>query len=188
MTEEVNESQKTVVSFIAGLIVGALLLWMFGGTAKDDMATVGSEVEEDAAEMVDDMEDAADEVEDMTDDTAGEVREEVANLEVGDAQVSFAPPSRDGHLDHLHLEGVTFPTDAGWIAVRSYNDGAYGNVLGASRYSKEQGLIPEDIELLTPMTAGGTYAIVFFSENGDRQFNMRSDMQLDVAPTTFTVE
>ena len=37
---EQNDSQKTVVSFAAGLLIGGLLVWAFGGTPETDEARV----------------------------------------------------------------------------------------------------------------------------------------------------
>lgn len=179
-TEEVKDSQKTVVSFIAGLIVGALLLWMFGGDKADDTANVKMDDDVDV-EILD--EDAM-EVIDMTSDTTDGTTV-ASELNVGTAAVGLQSRMA-GSL--LVLESATFPTDAGWVAVRSYTNDELGTVLGASRYSKEQGLVPTEIELLSPTVAGKEYAIVFFSENGDRQFNMRTDLPLNVAPIGFTAE
>lgn len=179
-TEEVKDSQKTVVSFIAGLIVGALLLWMFGGDTAEKTATTKDANEDESAEVLDE-----DEMEVEDGDTTTETEVEMPEMEVGDAEVGLESRAAGSTLS---LSSATFPTDAGWIAVRSYSNGEVGNVLGASRYSKEQGLVPSEIELLSPMVAGGQYAIVFFSENGDRQFNMRTDLPLDVDPVVFTAE
>lgn len=184
MSEEVKDSQKTVVAFIAGLLVGALLVWMFG-SSDADMKQDMHDADDESALLDEDMMEFDSESEA---DTA--MNEEVdailaAELPVGDAEAELGGTTAGSVVN---LSSATFPTDAGWVAVRSYNDGMLGNVLGASRYSKEQGLVPETIQLLTPTIVGQEYAIVFFSENGDRQFNMRSDFQLDVDPIVFTAE
>ncbi len=181
MSEEVKDSQKTVVAFIAGLLVGGLLVWMFGGPAADTVPETEDEAVD--SEILNESEmDFSSKIEEVSSEstTANE-----SGLSVGAANARVAGAST---RSMIALESATFPTDAGWVAVRSYNDGALGNVLGASRYSKEQGLIPDTVNLLTPTVAGNEYAIVFFSENGDRQFNMRSDFQLDVEPIVFTAK
>jgi len=181
MTEEVKDSQKTVVAFIAGLLVGALLVWMFGGSDATTMSET-EHTETDSALL----DEGTMSFDTETESAAGEMSDEsAATLSIGDAEAEVASEAAGSEVV---LSSATFPTDAGWVAVRSYNDGMLGNVLGAARYSKEQGLIPDSIQLLTPTMAGEQYAIVFFSENGDRQFNMRSDFQLDVDPIIFTAE
>jgi len=184
MSEEVKESQKTVVAFIAGLLVGGLLVWMFGGPADEMEPTLENEMND--SEMLDesDLEFSNDELDETTTNNENDASS-TAELSVGTADARVAGATT---RSVIALESATFPTDAGWVAVRSYTNGEVGNVLGASRYSKEQGLVPDTVNLLTPTVAGNEYAIVFFSENGDRQFNMRSDFQLDVEPIVFTAE
>lgn len=186
MTDQTNsEGQKTVVAFIAGLLVGGLLVWVFNDTPaqapahSDDQALETGEMAEAGDEDTDEMEDDtnAPEVE-----TAAPAVEPVAELPVGDAAAAVSDAAA-GTV--VALDSATFPTDEGWVGVRSYVDGQFTNILGASRYSKEQGLVPEAVQLLTPTITGREYAIVFFSENGDRQFDPRTDIQLDTEVTTF---
>ncbi len=86
------------------------------------------------------------------------------------------------------LDGATFPTEEGWVAVRTYPNGQLGSILGAARYSKVQGLIPSEVTLLAPTTAGRDYAVVFFSEDGDYKFNLAHDAQVGGVFGTFTAE
>lgn len=198
MTEQTtNDGQKTVVAFIAGLLVGALLVWVFSDTPAEaptetDDAAATEQDQTGDAENADDTETTSDEPTDATpdqtetpaDESAPEA-EPAAELPTGDASASVADtaPSRV-----VALESATYPTDNGWIAVRTYNDGEFTNILGAARYSREQGLIPEEIQLLTPTIAGQEYAIVFFTEDGDREFNLRNDTPIETPLITFTAE
>lgn len=61
-------------------------------------------------------------------------------------------------------------------------------ILGVARFSAEQGLNPTSIPLLTPTVAGREYAIVFYSESGDRKFNLAEDVQLAGEFATFTAK
>lgn len=187
--QEVQDSQKTVVAFIAGLLVGGLLVWIFStpNTAEmpaDTMDETDSEVSMDSDEMSDDM-DSVEMSEDTT-DTAAETPVETTPELVTGAGSADVQDTTAGSV--VTLDGAVFPTDEGWIAVRTYTEGQLGSILGASRYSKEQGLVPEAIELLAPTRAGRDYAIVFFSEDGNRNFNLDGDTQLDVEPSVFTAQ
>lgn len=184
--QEKQESQKTVVAFIAGLLIGGLLVWVFSGNPEEhkDMDMDADNTSEMSEDMdADDTEADSDDASASTNDTAE--TSAVAELPVGDGAASVMDQAAGLEVS---LSGATFPSDEGWIAVRNYNDGQFGNVLGAARYSKEQGLVPEMVTLLAPTVAGNTYAIVFYSENGDRMFNLAEDVQVTGAVETFTAK
>lgn len=191
---EKQEGQKTVVSFAAGLLIGGLLVWAFSGSPEtDNTRTIDAQNNDDTTEETsteDSSEDSANtqttgETSNESPDTTTNSTDETAAMEVGDASVELTDTSA-GSL--LTLDGATFPTAEGWIGVRTYTDGTVGSILGVSRYSEEQGLIPSQIELLSPMVAGRDYAVVFFSEDGDRDFNPALDAQLDTTITDFTAK
>lgn len=175
--QEKQEGQKTVVSFVSGLLIGGLLVWAFSGEPKQDApADTGTE-ENTATEEAPATEDGAATAEDTKGgDTAGA-------MVVGDGALTVADQAAGSRVA---LESATFPTDDGWVAVRTYTDGQMGSILGAARYSKEQGLVPTEVVLLAPTVAGREYAVVFFSEDGNREFNLDGDAQLEVGVTTFT--
>jgi hypothetical protein len=160
MSEQLKEeSQKTVVSFIVGLLVGALLVWAFTGNGGD---APKKQMDDDDTEMATD-DDVATKEEVGTDD------EGTTSVPVGEGSVSV---DGDKAGMSVSLADVTFPAKEGWVGVRNLNDGKLGMILGVARFSAEQGLNPKQIELLTPTVAGREYAIVFYSESGDRKFNL----------------
>lgn len=191
MTDEtMQDGQKTVVAFIAGLLVGGLLVWVFSETpaaAPTGDTTVQLEETETSAETDANADSNSDDTTapDTSTDAEAEMTTDAPELPTGEGSAEVGTNTA-GNV--VALESATFPTDEGWVAVRSYRDGQLGNILGAARYSREQGLIPEEVNLLAPTIAGQEYAIVFFTENGDRQFNLSTDSQIDTEITTFTAQ
>lgn len=169
---EVKESQKTVVAFIAGLLVGGLLVWVFGGNPNE--ANAPSETAVEVAEVIEG------EVEEVP---LEEVAEAAPELPVGEASATV-PTQPAGSV--VRLDRATFPTDEGWIAVRSYNNGQLGSILGAIQYSKAAGRVPSEIPLLAPTLPDREYAIVFFSQDNNRAFNLDGDVQMNTELITFT--
>lgn len=175
MSEQLKEeSQKTVVSFVVGLLVGGLLVWAFTGAGPED--TKESLTEDDKKEIAAEM---------ATKEEVGTEEEGTTSVPVGEGAVSV-----DGDKAGLSvsLADVTFPAKEGWVGVRNLNDGKLGMILGVARFSAEQGLNPTSIPLLTPTVAGREYAIVFYSESGDRKFNLANDVQLEGEFATFTAK
>lgn len=182
--QEKQESQKTVVAFVAGLLVGGLLVWVFGGTpetAETDKNTNNTE----AAQEVEVDTNGSDSSAEVATESEAATEVEIAELPVGNAAVSVADQAAGMSVS---LEGATFPSDEGWIGVRDYRDGQLTGLLGVARYSKEQGLVPESIVLQRATVAGDTYAVVFYSESGDRTFNLADDVQVGGVMETFTAK
>ncbi|MBY0309832.1 hypothetical protein K2Q16_01665 [Patescibacteria group bacterium] len=174
------EDKKTVVAFIVGLLIGGLLVWAFSGpsagapTKMDDKK--GEASEEAVADNTEESEAVA---------TDEEVAAPAPALEVGDGSVALGEVAAGTSVP---LSNVTYPVGEGWVGVRSYQDGRLGTILGVVRFSKEQGLVPPTIVLQTPMRAGSQYAVVMFTEDGDRSFNLAADTQIDEIFATFTAK
>lgn len=178
MSEQLKEeSQKTVVSFVVGLLVGGLLVWAFTGNGPEDAKE--SLTEDDKKEIAAEM---------ATKEEVGIEEEEAegtTSVPVGEGAVSV---EGDAAGMSVSIADVTFPAEEGWVGVRNLNDGKLGMILGVARFSAEQGLNPTSIPLLTPTVSGREYAIVFYSESGDRKFNLAEDVQLAGEFATFTAK
>lgn len=176
MSDEKQEGQKTIVSFIVGLLIGGLLVWAFSGP-------------EASAPKMNDEKNKTEEVKETTNDEEKmEVEEKetstpVVTLPVGDGSVTVANQPAGSEIT---LSSVVYPISEGWIGVRDYQSGQLGSVLGVARFSESQGLVPNSIYLQRGTVAGREYAIVLYTDNGDRQFNLADDVQVDSVFASFT--
>lgn len=175
--QEKQDSQKTIVAFAAGLLIGGLLVWVFGGTPKTDKPT-DKKVEDQKSVELNTSEEA-------TEGDAEKAAEEKPAMQVGEGKIEL-DAVKAGMT--VALKSAVFPTDEGWVGVRDYADGKQGGILGAARYSKVQGLIPKEVSLLRPTKSGNEYTIVFFKENGDRTFNSSKDIQVEGFSNVFKVQ
>lgn len=65
-----------------------------------------------------------------------------------------------------------------WVAVRDWSVAGYGRILGARRVpSGESALVT--VDLLRATEAGKTYAVVLYRDNGDKQFDHKTDLLLE---------
>ncbi len=186
MTEEQEkqESQKTLVAFVAGLLIGGLLVWVFGGTPENVVSTEGAD--ESQTETSESLQDNTDDADAETSDADGADEESATQtMQTGEGEVEVADQAA-GLV--VALDSATFPVSEGWIGVRSFPNGQLGSILGVARFSEDQGLIPTEVELLVPTTVGRTYAVTFFSENGDMSFDPAYDVQIETNISTFVAK
>lgn len=174
-----EESQKTVISFIFGLLIGGLLVWAFmggngGGAGKTpETADTASSTSTLAASS-------------STPDTTTPTAGDTPALSVGSEGTVTITDKKAGKA--VAIATATYPIAEGWIGVRSYEEGKLGWILGVVRFSQAGNIVPTNIHLQTPTVAGKEYAVVMFTEGGDRAFNSATDRQLDTIFTTFTAE
>lgn len=187
MTEtEKQEGQKTVVAFIAGLLIGGLLVWVF--SASPETVPAESNTETDTENVSNDADGDPDET--PSSDTNGS--NDSADTSADANEVDEAPTADgDGELSVSNqpagsvvvLDSISYPTEAGWVVVRDYIGGVSGRILGAARYNLTDRLLPESVNLLRATEAGSTYQVVFYSEDGDRSFNVSDDIQIEGSAT-----
>jgi hypothetical protein len=165
--DQQQNNQKTVVAFIAGLVIGALLMWVFGAQPKsaqtdmksDDAMEKSSDTSTQTETTVGGEGSAAITVSTPT-VTAGSGSVVVANKKAGSA---------------VALGDISYPSEAGWLAVHAVENGTMGGVLGASRYNTADGLVPTSIDLLAPTVAGAEYWVVFHEDNKDGKYTSAGD-------------
>jgi len=181
MSEQKEETQKTVVSFVVGLLIGGLLVWAFSGTES----TAPTSFSDDKAEATETTN-----VDSSANDPLATTEEEVtvtpvATLPIGDGSVDINSQTAGKEVT---LVAATFPIKEGWVGVRDYDNGQLGGLLGVVRFSEEQDLVPTSIILQRATVTGKNYAIVFYTENGDREFSLATDVQVDKVFATFTAK
>lgn len=168
MTEEKKrEVQKTVVAFVAGLIIGGLFVWVFSSAPsaeREEERMASNEQGEHAME-----------------DEIGESSSPVAPVVVEGG--SIVVPDQPAGVN-VTLGEVEYPTAGGWVVVHEDRDGELGNALGAARFRASEGLVPTSVRLLRTTVAGMTYHVLLYSENGDKEFSLDSDLPLSTADGT----
>lgn len=183
-----TQGQKTVVAFVIGLIVGGLLVWLFSGSPAESPTTDSADETPAADESANGDDDAA-ESDDTSDQTPTEPAdapaEEQASMQTGAGSVSVSDQPAGATVA---IDAAVFTNDEGWIGVRDYENGQLGALLGVMRFSNEQGLVPEVIELQRATVAGEQYAVVYYTESGDREFSLADDVQVEGVMEVFTAQ
>jgi hypothetical protein len=182
--ENTQQSQKTVVSFIVGLLIGGLLVWVFAGSPAK--APAKSDTKNDA-QKTENTDNKAPEAANPTDGAANpEEKKEEAKPTATIGNGSIAVDAQKAG-NEVALGAITYPGTDGWIAVHAMNGDALGGVIGAARYSTKDGLLPTKVELLekAPTVAGKTYAVVFHSTDGDRTYSSKTDAVVNGADGKF---
>lgn len=194
--QEKQESQKTIIAFVAGLLIGGLLVWVFTDSPSDSSPTDNAMMNTEQTDRMSGDDETMEDSSDATADTSTDSEMNENDNGVNDTEPVNELPTGDGEVSvseqpagaRVMLDGASFPTDEGWIGVRDYVGGQLAGILGVARYSKEQGLVPDSIPLQRATEAGNTYAIVFFNDNGDREFRVADDSQIEGIFGTFTAQ
>jgi hypothetical protein len=197
MAEETQEGQKTLVSFVVGLLIGGMLVWAFSGPSADapvkSTEKDSTEKSTDADNQSSDNDEKVDSKDsnDVSSNDATKKTEPVATLKVGDGAISVSDQPAG---TSIIIDSAVYPVSEGWVGVRGYNDEKLGSILGVVRFSESQGLVPEEIVLQTPTKAGSRYAVVVFTEDGTLNeagrlwFNLDGDVQIDKIFDTFSAK
>jgi hypothetical protein len=185
MAEEKQDGQKTLVAFVVGLLIGGMLVWAFSGPSAE-----APQNNEEEAEMSEEMEGSDESMteeggEEAAAETEGEAAAPAPQLSVGEGEVVVADQPAGMSVE---LTSATYPISEGWIGVRDFNNEQLGLIKGVARFSESDGLVPSEITLLAPTVAGNTYAIVIYTEDGDKDWSLAGDVQIDTIFDTFTAQ
>lgn len=168
-----EENKKTIVFFIAGLLIGGLLVFIFGIPSNKSAEESTERRQDDSAKVAPDSE--SEEV------VAEEIKEEA------ETPVTTTSDTRPV-ADSASLTNVEFPAESGWVGIRDFENGQLTGLLGVARWDLANNLIPTEVPLLRTMVKGHTYAIVFYKDNGDKRFDLATDAQMDASVISFVAE
>ncbi len=185
--EDKEKSQKTVVAFVAGLLIGGLLVWVFSIAPKDSEEPQSND--EDPTAVSENINPATTSI--AGDDSDAEVsgnsssaavaasgaqgaRAETMSVSGGSISVKDQPAGTN-----VTIDSVDMPVANGWIAIHEERaDHSLGNVLGVVRYSEADKLTPMSIHLLRAMKAGKVYHAVLYAETRGSGFSLAADAAL----------
>jgi len=167
MEENTQNSQKTVVSFIVGLLIGGLLVWVFTSAPASDVKKTIVENKNTATTTDTTKNDDVAKPDTAATNTPKTV---TPTASIGNGSITVAVQDAG---KKVALGAITYPGTDGWIAVHAMNGDALGGVLGAARYATKEGLLPKEVELLptSPTVKGKTYAVVFHKSDGNRTYS-----------------
>ncbi|MCD5384392.1 MAG: hypothetical protein LRZ97_00575 [Candidatus Pacebacteria bacterium] len=150
-------------TFVVGFIVGIVTIYVWGQIFSDKPVTI---VNEDAQEVMNI--DAGGETNvDAEDDSVVVVGEDAITTE----GIILTPQIAD---ELVNISSIYMSKD-GWIVIHEIKDGVIANALGAARRDagKHEDVV---VHLLRNTVSGGEYAVVLYEDDGDKQFNLASDI------------
>ena len=178
MEEEKREGQKTVVAFISGLLIGGLLMWVFGAQPKKDAP---ADVKADDTTAVETNIDATPTATpEVTTNTTKPAEVTTTKPEVVAGVGSLTVSNQKAGIK-VSVSNIKYPANAGWIAVQNIAGDKLGTTLGAARFDVKAGLMPKDIALIAPTVAGKEYKVVFHSTDGNREYSSKTDVVVNGA-------
>lgn len=163
-----QDSKKTVVAFVAGLLIGGLLVWIFSASPEAAAPERVFDEDDKNATFVGDRNNDSNERKEESGGVATTVKESS-----GDHFTFTVTNQPAGSV--VSLGQAQYPTVEGWIVVHEDVDGELGSALGAARYDTGVGLTPIEVELLRGTESGKTYRVVYYTESGDKMFDLKVD-------------
>src|SRR6056297_3770847 len=108
--EQQQDTSKTLVAFVVGLLIGGMLVWAFSGPSVDAPET-------DATNQTAEETTTEETTTDTSEESASEeeTAPETPTMEVGDGAVEVS--DQPAGLS-VTLERATYPVEEGWIGVR----------------------------------------------------------------------
>ncbi len=160
---------KSIVTFIAGFVVGTVLLYGWGQLfnkqdTADSLKAATQDVEQFEVDAGASVEVEADNAEDVT-----------IGASSTEAIIVESQPASD--TVSLNMVNLQAGESGGWVVIHEIKDGMMANALGAAR--RDSGEYADiKVYLLRSTVQGGTYAVVLYNDNGDKQFSIKTDNPL----------
>lgn len=165
---ELSKIQKTVLGFVGGFIIGALIIWgwsVFHNRPRLDVpaqTTAPTDVSTDETASADA---ATDTTKEITNTDTTQLTES-AHIVVTDQAAGAT----------VHVDELSLALD-GWAVVHEEQGGYIGNALGAMR--RDAGSYTDlTVSLLRNTEPATRYWVVLYSDNGDRLFNLHDDFPI----------
>lgn len=135
--------------FLPGVLIGALLVWVYGQYGSIPRSTASVPTSENSLTQPE------------------EKFQTNHSIEIGDQPAGYAVV-----VDKVEL------ADTSWIAVREQmSDGTFGNILGAAR--RDAGSLDRVVvDLLRPTEPDRHYVITEYIDDGDKLFDSKKDTQI----------
>jgi hypothetical protein len=168
--QQEQDSSKTFVSFIVGILIGGMLVWAFSG--GDDTVAPNDDVDT----VVDTAIDGTDT--DTDTEGSGEDTPTSTNVSVSDQPAGAT----------VTLDQAIYPVSEGWVAVQDYDGETFATILGAVQFSESADIAPNEIPLQFPTSAGRQYAIVIYESDGVAGFDTNGDTRLEEVFGTFVAQ
>ena len=149
-----------VGALVCGLIIGALLVWVWCsiGTEGNGLTGTGAQMKQISSENSEDTSsDTA--TEDVADDTT---RPSSNGLRIENQAAGLTVLVANAAVDENH-----------WVVIHEDRNGMPGNALGAARFVG--GVTSGAVELLRGTVSGQTYHALLYRDNGDRVFSLDAD-------------
>ncbi len=186
MDDKTQASKKTVVAFVAGLLIGGFLVWLFSGTPNTPAPSkTTNRIDTGTTQKGSDT--GMDKTETTNTETSASKTESVAS------DFTFSVINQSAGMNVSLGDNVSYPSAQGWIAVHEDVDGKPGSAIGAARYETTVGLKPTQVELMRKTVAGKTYRVIFYNESGDHVFDRKTDTPMTnksggLVETTFVAQ
>ncbi len=170
--ETTKWSTGTLVALVVGLVVGFLIGWgVFAGNSTGSKSGATGSWGETASSTETGTEgDTTASEASSSDDSTGVMVSNATGL--GSSATTFSVNNQVAGPTVNVLNVTT--AGSTWVAVRDYQGGKLGNILGARRIDvpSQAGVA---VQLLRPTLAGHIYAVVLYRDNGDKLFSSKTD-------------
>jgi hypothetical protein len=155
MVENRNMKGYNSSTFLIGFAVGVVVLFLVGVVSGRDIRYIGENNNNQDTVVLDDL-------------------SNVVNIEDDVVATSTVSVSDQMPGDTVHIDQVVLGMD-GWAVIHEVEEGRVLNALGATRLDSGN---HSDVlvDLLRETNPGGTYVVILYSDNGNKEFEIRADL------------
>lgn len=172
-----TSNQKVLIAALVGFIIGAGAVWVWVISSNTPTPLAQEDQEAVTADVVK-----------TKDEKTPAMKTSAATTAVADASNLITVPVQAAGSVVNFTVSLAKP---GWVVVREDRSGEFGNALGARWLPA--GKHTDAVELLRDTVATQLYHVVLYTDNGDKQFDIKSEVMLvdqggKPIETTFTAQ